>query len=128
MSDRIEILKKARDLISDPMRWTRGDYEEHNDVGEACYCSLGALAHVQDIPPADDIPCAEELAMAISDGRETAGFWVARYNDENSHADVLKMFDSAIANLLAQSSIEGRDRHTPTGPSRFAAKAKEGAK
>lgn len=28
----------------------------------------------------------------------------------------------------AQTSIEGRDRHTPKGPSRFAAKAKEGAK
>lgn len=35
----------------------------------------------------------------------------------------------ALEDLLSQRSIEGRDRHNPKGPSRFAAKAKNaGAK
>jgi len=33
-----------------------------------------------------------------------------------------------LDDIFAQRSIEGRDRHNPKGPSRFAAKAKEGAK
>lgn len=120
MSERIEILQKARALISDPSRWFQGDYEAINEAGETCYCALGALAFVQGKYPTDDILGAEDLALAISDGIQTNGFWVARYNDDMSHADVLKMFDSAIANLLAQRSIEGRDRHNPKGPSRYA--------
>ena len=94
--DTVKILKSARNLISDPRRWTQGDYVDRNANGEICYCAIGALAAVQEIEPGDDIPGAADLARVITGGSSDYGFWVVRYNDDHAHADILAIFDEAI--------------------------------
>jgi hypothetical protein len=95
MTTTIEILKAARDLIAKPENWTQVDYHIIRR-GNHCYCALGALAHVQDIIPGDDVPGASYLARAATRGVSSDGFYVARWNDEHSHEEVLALFSKAI--------------------------------
>ncbi len=100
-----QILKEARALIADEKNWTQGDYARSslgNSTGvknedAECFCAIGALAKVQGITPNDDITGASYLALEASGGEQTLGFIVARYNDDHTHAEVLALFDRAIA-------------------------------
>ncbi|MBN7804871.1 hypothetical protein JZX86_05770 [Agrobacterium rosae] len=105
MTDTVQILRDARALIADEKNWTQGDYAK-NSFGHStgvknenanCFCAIGALAKVQGISPNDDITGASFLALEASGGAEKLGFIVARFNDDHTHAEVIALFDRAIA-------------------------------
>lgn len=92
----LEILRKAREHISDPGMWFKGAYTAQgwNGIfnGSPC-CAEGAIfwaAGRYEIEPTHDV------IRAVSDacGREVPSF-----NDDpnTTHADVLAAFDRAIA-------------------------------
>lgn len=95
-----EALRKARELISDPKRWTKGDYARTNtglgvwhDSREArCWCAIGALRLV-----ADEYECRSLALSYLKMG--TGGVFIDIFNDapERSHGEVLGAFNNAIA-------------------------------
>lgn len=95
----LRVLKAARDLISKPENWCQ-EIAAADANGEACdfpkavqFCALGSIYKV----------CPEKFrrlsryldSLVPSDN-------IAGYNDTHTHAEVLAVFDKAIANLEAQ--------------------------
>ena len=99
----LEVLKKARDLISTPDKWTKGAVarDRHGFAVEpyaqmaVCWCSVGAL----------------ERAVGANLNVYYAAFAVLRkqhdesvvsFNDDpnTTHQDVLDLFDRTIKSLL----------------------------
>lgn len=110
------ILQGARDLLSDPTHWIKGDYA-HNKTGDAvsstseeaiCWCAEGALRvadrktreHIISGMPFDHAPAKayETLCKSIPEG---ACLSVVSYNDypNVTHEDVLAWFDRAIKSI-----------------------------
>ena len=98
--DTLEILKAGRELISDPARWTQGAFAR-NETGESIFadegairfCSIGAISKVC------GKRCVSKFACEV-----LGGFNVALFNDTHTHAEVLAMWDRAIAAEEAKSS------------------------
>lgn len=101
----VEILKSARSLIADESRWVRGHYAATagkdraigpNEKNAHCFCAIGAIAKVMNVSGGD----AEESDAAIKLSN-AAGFYygwdVPEFNDNHEHAEVLALFDKAIA-------------------------------
>ena len=99
----VEILEKARDLISDPERWAKGYYAHDKDGdyvpprdGNACkWCAAGATIVVSPDDDNDD----SRHALALLQKALPSGFLFAtNYNDRptTTHADILALFDRAI--------------------------------
>lgn len=99
----LTVLREARELISDPKRWTQQVYAKDGldqprlgyDSRAVCWCADGALQRV----------CPNELAEPRAEARNqleraalnsfSKGYvWV---NDTLGHSDILKCFDAAIA-------------------------------
>jgi len=104
----LQVLVEGRALIAEPGTWTTDAYAR-NDQGEecdpldpaaACFCSLGAIAKVMEMPDVsatlavDDAPAAAVLTKA-------AGFWIAAFNDSRTQEEVLAAWDRAIAAEVA---------------------------
>jgi hypothetical protein len=98
----LETLKAARQLISHPAKWTQGEFARDID-GDAsgvlvarahCFCALGAIEKAYG-------SCAwTEADDAISRVcRRKFGQEVGHFNDTHTHAEVLALFDAAIAEL-----------------------------
>lgn len=106
------ILKEARALIEDPSHWTQGELARDADgcltevlsPSAVCWCSIGALEKVSTKRTA----AAERRASDVlyEAGKylfplHPEGFHttqrIARVNDNQSHAEVLAVFDDAIA-------------------------------
>ncbi len=94
------VLRDARALIEDPERWTKRGFVSYNAVGLESYCALGAVAELKisgkRIPTADRADAWYSLAVAAGGTHWSA---VGYFNDgpDTSHADVLALFDRAIA-------------------------------
>lgn len=107
-----EILKQAREFLSDPNRWFKGDFANgYSDPGLAdpripeefdrlkkpeftCFCALGAVYRVS--PTVDD---AERTIRTLADRNGLPSIYeIPEINDadETTHADVLALFDKAI--------------------------------
>lgn len=97
-----DALIAARDLISDPKRWTQGvlarDSNGNNDsvYGEtACsFCASGALLRVSRGFFTEAI-----RALMVADGQDPNDLeapTVPIFNDTHTHAEVLALFDRAI--------------------------------
>ena len=98
----LETLKAARDLISDPARWTQGEYARDvngsgimpEDEDAFCFCSFGAIGKIyglnEDAAPFFHLAnvCAKKFAQPVID-----------FNDTHTHAEVMALFDAAIAEL-----------------------------
>lgn len=112
----VEILQKARDLISDPARWTQDAYarDEHgregaepNDCDAVCFCSLGAIYRTTSIDIAEYLPysvtlnLAQEMQAVETDTRGKCERYIADFNDGHTHAEVLAAFDRAIEKAKA---------------------------
>lgn len=94
----LETLKAARDLISDPARWTQGWFAK-NAHGEnvhsfsenaVCFCALGALDRTHN------------ATLAIKDRLQRhlpPEHNISSFNDTHTHAEVIALFDAAIAEL-----------------------------
>jgi hypothetical protein len=114
MTDRsqssLEVLRKARELLSDPVKWTRGEERTFarnaagkrvapTDPSAACFCAFGALMRAFGGHRIWDGP-ALYLEQAVE---EVACSGVIYWNDHIAdHADILSAFDKAIE-LAAQS-------------------------
>ena len=98
----LETLKAARDLISDPARWTQGvqardehgDQVPHNDPIAHCFCIMGAVGRVavQDTK-------MDALRVLSKVTRRDFDTSIPDFNDTHTHAEVLALFDAAIAEL-----------------------------
>lgn len=104
-------LKAARDLISDPKRWTRWHFAR--DINQeyvpawhhaaVCWCSAGAIQKVigfDALTPADSeidqrrINCRVALNYVLDNGMSYVDA-----NDRYDHAAALSVFDRGIARL-----------------------------
>jgi predicted nucleotidyltransferase len=97
----VEILKAARELISDEKRWTTcamardsaGHAVEAWDDDAVCFCSVGAIAKAcVDIHPRGEIDARNALTKET-----TGGHTIVSFNDTHQHAEVLALFDRAIS-------------------------------
>ena len=98
----LEVLKAARELIADESRWTQKTYARDAD-GNAVdwaltcahsFCMLGAIRHVTGRPIGHGpVFAAIERACGVE--------YVVDFNDSHTHAEVLALFDAAIARLEA---------------------------
>lgn len=101
----LEVLVKARELLSDPARWTQGCFARTIDGAKVrsrsknavCFCSVGALRKVGGSAA---LGTAIDLLEAVVDDSIDA------WNDDpwRTHADVLAAFDAAI--LKAKESAQ----------------------
>jgi len=98
----VEILRAAREKISDPSRWTRLTYArdqlgaevDADDKSAVCFCSMGAIYSVT----SDDF-CGQNRAVSLlyNAAHEISGSRsVVRVNDNLGHEAVVRMFDLAI--------------------------------
>lgn len=95
----LEIIKSARELISDPERWSqgwyardkRGDWTNFNSPTACKWCAMGAIRKMAN---ADyEGYCVYLFALV-------GGAWeLDDFNDNHTHAEVLALFDKAIAKL-----------------------------
>ncbi len=97
----LETLKAARQLITDPAKWTQGEYARDADGNEvrawsedaACFCAYGAIQRVTGV---EDNEADFFLMRACTKKFEVE---VIHLNDTHTHAEVLALFDAAIAEL-----------------------------
>lgn len=105
-----EMLIKAKALIENEANWIQGQYARETPNGKTlsprdgrakCFCAIGALRHVDGATGHGDgvlMKAAEVLAkFAGAESADTHSGRVMKFNDRASHADVLAMFDKAIA-------------------------------
>jgi hypothetical protein len=107
-----QILRAARETIADPKHWTQGAYarDKHGVPvdslrGEGCtFCTFGAVRHVVAKENAEYFEA--EVALDSSVPRDGMGATIGaiNFNDAptTTHADVLALFDRAIARAEAQ--------------------------
>jgi len=105
----VEILKQARELISDPSHWTQEAFAR-NKNGKACacleeegvkWCARGAIYKI-----GENIITVTALPLMFLD-RATGDEQTATYfNDTKTHKDVLELFDAAIALAEAEAEVE----------------------
>lgn len=94
----VQILKDARALISDEKNWVKGAYRKNID-GRECFCALGAVFKVsasEDVFFQDQLKAENALALAAGTS------WVPEFNDAHTHAEVLTLFDRAIAHAESE--------------------------
>lgn len=108
--DRLEVLVRAREFISDPARWTKGTASrdaEGNEVDprDGCtFCIFGALRlAVNDQTFYDYYRQAADELCYDKFGQTEDVKWTAltKFNDapETTHDDVLALFDKTISRL-----------------------------
>jgi hypothetical protein len=96
------ILISAKDLISDPAKWTQNapardeKGKEVPAVSESatCWCTIGALHKVSE---GEGYMRFSDAYKALCDSSPSG--MVAHYNDEGTHADVMALFDRAIVKI-----------------------------
>lgn len=89
-----EVLRAARGRIDTPDKWCQGNYAD----GDGRLCALGALM-VDTNPP--------EALRLLYRAADAAGSTVASINDTRTHADVLALYDAAIALAEQEESAAG---------------------
>lgn len=98
-----EILRRARDRIATPERWTQGAYRRDangkkcNPDEAVCWCSVGAITSICNIRKREDWAPVDFLGEVVGD---RIGVWNDAPN--RTHAEVLDAFDRAIALAEAQ--------------------------
>jgi hypothetical protein len=100
----IETLKAARQLITDPAKWTQGDFARDakgygvfsEDRDAVCFCALGAIYSFNSNGP---VPCLDAYTALREFCFRKFSCEVSDFNDTHTHAEVLALFDAAIAEL-----------------------------
>ena len=96
----VQILTGARDLISDPDRWTQyanardadGNIVSTDNEHSVCWCMGGAVWRV--VVLAKETPRAGFAALGAI--RQAARAYASEYNDSHSHKQVLALLDRTI--------------------------------
>jgi hypothetical protein len=104
----IEILRDARTLIAEPEHWCQGAFAKRSDGRQvfpgdwdaAQWCAVGAVYRAAgSLVSWTAVPLA--VRVALTDAAETTNGSVVEFNDNGTHADVLALYDAAIAALEA---------------------------
>ena len=103
----LETLKAARQLISDPAKWTQNLFARDKDgksidpqnKDAVCFCSFGAIERFTGCKTLSEVEghldnVCEKLFHTN----------VISFNDTHTHAEVLALFDAAIAELEEEQS------------------------
>ena len=96
----MSILRKARELLTDPENWTKGAFHKtrrkSGGTTEHSYCALGAWRKVSGKGLNDPGKARNLLFRALKE--KTGRTCVIRYNDDHrtTHKDILELFDLAI--------------------------------
>lgn len=115
---RLDALKAARALLTDPDAWHKGALCAYRPVpGEPalpdavyieasnCFCSVGALIRASNEPGWIGLVnlCEAELELTLEGKSWSYEHGIVSFNDEptTTHADVLAVFDETIARLEA---------------------------
>lgn len=113
----VQILKEARGLIANEANWTKHYYSADKEgqwvmpraPAAVCFCSVGALHRVLDLPMYLSIPesigkffFADEKVQANFDGSIEGA--IVDFNDQSSHSEVLALFDRAIARAESEAA------------------------
>lgn len=89
----VEILRQARELISDPEQWTQGAYCEDGKR----WCGAGAILHVIGAPDYLSNFIPEGILNVLTRAYPPSGLGhLLRVNDDENHSAVLAVFDRAI--------------------------------
>lgn len=106
----LSLLVAARKKIESPSTWTQGANArdaagypcEANSEHAVCFCSYGAIdaASATKFDTVVKFRAAGALYDAARSMERVVG--VAEYNDGHSHAEVLALFDAAIAEARAK--------------------------
>lgn len=102
----LETMKVARELISDPTRWCQGRFARdedghgvfHGSVNAVSFCAAGALWRVN---PTCGL---SSLYRFLPKGVD-----LTEFNDTRAHANVLDLFDRAIA--YAEQTEDAQEQH-----------------
>ena len=86
-------LQAARALIDTPDKWCQGHDREGKDGVFVKFCGNGALAHVTNFMTS----ASHDYEHAYDHLANVAGTIVSSFNDTHTHAEVLELFDRAIA-------------------------------
>jgi hypothetical protein len=99
----LEVLKGARELLSDEDRWTQGVYARDDQCDEVgaldqdatCWCLVGALVRAsgRESEDYDHEPAVKLIARSLGGRGEGA---VAHFNDAARHPEVIAALDRAI--------------------------------
>lgn len=121
----VDIVKKARELISDRAHWGKGYYaaaekqddddmmrfeRDWNSLEATCLCSLGAVRKAANLEGVDGYRAEDEFTRAIigcvpqkymAEFAEQPYVRVSEFNDdpETTHEQVLGAFDCLIAKM-----------------------------
>jgi len=104
----IEILRRTRELLSDPRRWAKHTYRGFNTVyGVETYCLVGAMDQVSFnvARPRQRAEMGAALLKTIEEqyGKPGVVISLTSFNDRmtTSHDDVLLVLDKTISSLEA---------------------------
>ncbi len=99
-----ETLQAAKELISTPEKWTKGQFAKNTNGGgviafspdATCWSSLGSLKRA-------NVVLWESAAVYLTQCLPAGFSDVELYNDDpnTTHADIMALFDHAIAKLEA---------------------------
>lgn len=100
----IEIIRGAREILSDPKRWHRGNYA---DDSLERMCILGALgmasdrANVYATVGGIEFPALYRATQAVQQHIPADFEFIPQFNDDDSttHQDVLNVLDKTLADL-----------------------------
>jgi hypothetical protein len=103
----LEVLKAARALISDPARWCQDDYAIDDrqvstlpsDSDAGAWCAVGAIRAAAQENNQIVLPAQRVLAKPVTTIELVSEEAIIEYNDSHTHAEVLALFDTAIARL-----------------------------
>lgn len=115
-TDVLSVLTKARALISKPENWCQYVFTQEVEDGITAFCARGAIYTTLEIDndfydkhSITDRPYCTELVKTLKGGRIHSDMnvtdIVAAYNNKNTHAKVLAMFDATIARLKREKTI-----------------------
>ena len=95
----LDVLIKARKMIKNPQNWCQGAF--HNVTARRnSYCAMGAVSFAAIALKCKPYGAFPVLAAALPDGGNARD--LVHYNDTHAHAEVLALFDAAIANETTQ--------------------------
>jgi hypothetical protein len=108
----LEVLRAARELISDPARWAqdywaetvKGFRTEPTDASAVRWCAAGAVNKVTGGPNQAAIEILESVLWDAGYRPPCIATLLFDFNDHRTHAEVLTLFDRAIARLESEAA------------------------
>lgn len=109
MKTALELLREARELISDTARWTKGDLARdvygygvpYNSGRAVRWCSIGAIYRSAEFVQGNDAVWEAKRQLGVAIGVPDVNVFATR-QDRLGHAWALAGFDRAIAALEAK--------------------------